>query len=142
MNPMTRYEPLVGRLDGLFNELFRPAFVLENGAPSEPAPIRLDVKETSEAYTVAAEIPGVKKDEIQVEIEGNEVTITAETRREAAREGEKFLRVERYFGKSARRFALAQDLDEAKAVAKFTDGVLELTLPKKMTAAGRKVEIQ
>ena len=142
MNPMTRYEPLVGRLDGLFNEIFRPAFVWENGAPSEPLPIRLDVKETAEAYTVAAEIPGVKKEEIAVEIVGNEVTISAETKREPAKEGEKFLRVERSFGKTARRFALAQDLDETKAVAKFTDGVLELTLPKKAAVTGRKLAIQ
>jgi HSP20 family protein len=139
MNPMTRYEPLVGRLDGLFNDLFRPALVWENS--SEPLPIRVDVRETAEAYTVAAEIPGVKKEAIHVEIEGNEVTISAETQREAQKEGEKWLRTERFFGKTARRFALPQDLDEAKAVAKFADGVLELTLPKKAAVSGRKIEI-
>jgi HSP20 family protein len=139
MNPMTRYEPLVGRLDGLFNDFFRPALVWENS--SEPLPIRVDVRETAEAYTVAAEIPGVKKEAIHVEIEGNEVTISAETKREAQKEGEKWLRTERVFGKTARRFALPQDLDEAKAVAKFADGVLELTLPKKAAVSGRKIEI-
>jgi len=141
MNTLTRYEPLVGRLDGLFNEFFRPAFVWQDGAPAQPLPIRVDVKETAEAYTVYAELPGLKKDEIAVEIEGNEVTISAETRREAARDGEKFLRLERTFGKTARRFALPQDLDEARAVAKFTDGVLELTLPKKAAVTGRKLTI-
>jgi len=141
MNTLTRYEPLVGRLDGLFNEFFRPAFVWEDGAAAQPLPIRVDVKETAEAYTVSAELPGLKKDEIAVEIEGNEVTISAETRREAARDGEKFLRLERTFGKTARRFALPQDLDETKAVAKFTDGVLELTLPKKAAVTGRKLTI-
>jgi len=142
MNPMTRYEPLVGRLDGLFNEFFRPAFVWENNAASEALPIRVDVKETAEAYTVAAELPGVRKEQIHVEIEGNEVTISAETQREAAKEGEKFLRVERFFGKTARRFALPQELDESKAQARFTDGVLELTLPKKAAVTGRKIDIQ
>ena len=141
MNTLTRYEPLVGRLDGLFNEFFRPAFVWEDGAAAQPLPIRVDVKETAEAYTVSAELPGLKKDEIAVEIEGNEVTISAETRREAARDGEKFLRLERTFGKTARRFALPQDLDETKAVAKFTDGVLEVTLPKKAAVTGRKLTI-
>jgi HSP20 family protein len=139
MNPMTRYEPLVGRLDGLFNDFFRPALVWENN--SEPMPIRVDVRETADAYTVAAEIPGVRKEDIQVEIEGNEVTISAETRREEQKEGEKWLRTGRFFGKTARRFALPQDLDEAKAGAKFADGVLELTLPKKATVTGRKIEI-
>ena len=140
MNPMTRYEPLVGRLDGLFNEFFRPAFVWEHGK-SEALPIRVDVRETTEAYTVAAELPGVKKEDIHVEIEGNEVTISAETRREQARDGEKVLRIERFAGKTARRFALPQELDEARAAARFTDGVLELTLPKKAAVTGRKVEI-
>jgi HSP20 family protein len=141
MTTLTRYEPLVGRLDGLFNEFFRPAYVWENGAASEPQPIRVDVRETADAYAVAAELPGVKKNEIAVEIEGNEVTISAETQRESAKEGEKWLRVERFAGKTARRFALPQDLDEAKAVAKFTDGVLELTLPKKAAVTGRKIQI-
>ena len=139
MNPLNRYEPLVGRLDGLFDEFLRPALVWENN--SQPQ-IRVDVKETPEAYTVHAELPGVRKEAIQVEIEGNEVTLTAETRREAEKkDNEKWLRTERYFGKTARRFALPQELDEAKADAKFADGVLVLTLPKKAVVTGRKLEI-
>lgn len=142
MNPLTRHDPLAGRLDGLFNEFFRPAFVWESNAPSEPLPIRVDVRETAEAYTVDAELPGVRKDQINVEIEGSEVTISAETRREGAGEGDKWLRVERFFGKTARRFALPQEIDEARAQAKFTDGVLQLTLPKKAAVTGRKLDIQ
>ena len=142
MNPLTRYEPLVGRLDGLFDELFRPAFVWENGAATQPLPIRVDVKETTEAYTVFAELPGVKKDEIHVEIEGNEVTVSAETRREDKKENEKYLRLERTFGKTARRFALPQEIDEARAAARFEQGVLELALPKKAVVTGRKLEIR
>src|SRR6185369_5163835 len=78
MNPL-RYEPLVGQLDGLFNELFRPAYVLDPRA--ETAPIRVDVKEDAAGYTVHAELPGVKKENINIEIEGNEVTIAAEVNR-------------------------------------------------------------
>jgi HSP20 family protein len=141
MNPLTRYEPLVNELDGLFNDFFRPAFVLDNRV--ENARIRVDVKETADAYTVQAEIPGVKKEDIAVEIEGNEVTIAAEVKRETqAKEGEKWLRTERFHGKAGRRFALPQEIDEAKANAKFADGVLELSLPKKQAAAGRKVAVQ
>ncbi len=142
MNPLTRYEPLVGRLDGLFNDFFRPALVWDNGN-AEPLPLRVDVRETADAYTVAAELAGVKKEDIQVEIEGNEVTISAEVRRDAEpKDGEKWLRTERFYGKTARRFALPQELDESKAAAKFADGVLELTVPKKAQAAGRKIDIQ
>ena len=141
MNPLTRYEPLVGQLDGLFNEFFRPAFVWDNR--TEAAPVRVDVKDSAEAYTVHAEMPGVKKEDIAVRIEGNEVTISAEVKRDhAPKDGEKWLRTERFHGKTERRFALPQELDEAKAQAKFTDGVLELTLPKKAAVAGRKIAVQ
>jgi HSP20 family protein len=141
MHTLSRYEPLVGRLDGLFNEFLRPAFAWDSAA-AETLPIRVDVKESPEAYTVVAELPGVKKEDIHVEVEGNEVTIAAESRREKeARDGEKWLRVERHAGKTARRFALPQELDNAAASAKFTDGVLELTLPKKAQASGRKLAI-
>jgi HSP20 family protein len=141
MNPLTRYEPLVGRLDGLFNDFFRPAFVWDTAA-AETLPIRVDVKENGEAYTVIAELPGVSKEDIHVEVEGNEVTIAAETRREKeAKDGEKWLRVERYAGKTERRFALPQDLDDTRAEAKFTDGVLHLVLPKKAQVTGRKLAI-
>jgi HSP20 family protein len=140
MNPL-RYEPLVGQLDGLFNELLRPAFVRDPRA--ETAPIRVDVKEDAAGYTVHAEMPGVKKENINIEIEGNEVTIAAEVKRDMdAKDGEKWLRSERFYGRSARRFALPQELDEARAEAKFADGVLELTLPRKAQVTGRKIAVQ
>ena len=141
MNPLLRYEPLSGRLDTLFNDFLRPALVWDGEAG--PAPIRVDVRETPGAYTVQAEIAGVRKEDIHVEIEGNEVLISAEVKREKeAKEGERVLRTERFFGKTARRFALPQDIDEANAEAKYNDGVLELTLPKKAAVTGRRVAIQ
>jgi len=141
MNPLSRYEPLVGPLDGLFNEFFRPAFVLDQRA--ETAPIRVDVKENAAGYTVHAEMPGVKKENINVEIEGNEVTIAAEVKRgEDAKDGEKWLRTERFYGRTARRFALPQEVDESKAQAKFADGVLELTLPKIEKAAVKRIAVE
>lgn len=142
MSTLIRYEPLVGQLDGLFNDFFRPAYA--GPQRDEPAPIRFDVRETPEAYVVSAELPGVKKEDISVEIEGSEVTLSAETKRETntAPNGDKWLRTERYFGKAARRFALPQEVDEAKSVAKFDNGLLELTLPKKATVTGRKLSIQ
>ena len=112
-------------------------------AQASPPPIRVDVRETPAAYSVHADIAGVKKEDIHVEIEGNEVLISAEVKRESEKkEGERVLRTERFFGKTARRFALPQEIDEAKAEAKYADGVLELTLPKKAAVAGRRVAIQ
>jgi HSP20 family protein len=131
MYALTRNAPLAAGLDGLFDELFR-----------EPQPLRVDVRETAQAYVVLAELPGVKKDQVEVEIEANEVAIVAEIGKRDAREGDKWLRLERFQGRTGRRFALPQEIDEAKADAKLVDGVLELTLPKKAPAAGRKIEVQ
>ncbi|HUL95814.1 MAG TPA: Hsp20/alpha crystallin family protein [Usitatibacter sp.] len=139
-NTLASYGPLFGGLDGLLNDFLRPAVAYE--ARAEALPARIDVRETPEAYVVSADLPGAKKEDIHVEIDGNEVAITAETRREIEqKEGEKWLRSERFYGKTGRRFALPLELDEAKAAAKFTDGVLELTLPKKAVATSRKVEV-
>ena len=142
MYSLTRQDPLATGIDSLLGELFRPALVWDNNR-AEALPLRVDVRETADAYVVHAELPGVKKDQIEVEIEGNEVSIAAEigTRREE-REGEKWLRVERFQGRTARRFALPQEIDESRADARFTDGVLELTLPKKAPAQGKKVVVQ
>ena len=144
MNPLTRYEPLAGQLDNLFNDFFRPAFVWDNRtAGAEPGRLRVDVKETGDAYLVDAEIPGVRKEDIHVEIEGNEVSIAAEVKQESqSKDGERVLRNERFYGKVERRFALPQEIDEGKANAKFADGVLALTLPKKQTVAARRIDIR
>ena len=135
MYSLSRHDPLANGLESLLGELFRPE--------AQAAPLRVDVRETAQAYVVHAELPGVKKDQIEVQIEGNEVSIAAQlgAKREV-RDGEKWLRVERFQGRTARRFALPQELDESRADAKFTDGVLELTLPKKAPAAGRKIAVQ
>jgi HSP20 family protein len=92
---------------------------------------------------VLAELPGAKKEDINVQIDGDQVSITAEVRTEReAREGERVLHSERYAGKVARAFRLGEELDESKAVAKYNDGILELTLPKKATTASRQISIQ
>ncbi|MDA8260544.1 MAG: Hsp20/alpha crystallin family protein [Betaproteobacteria bacterium] len=147
MANLTRYDPFnlartdpFGDLDDLFKGFFMRPVLLE-GQPQMQ--IKMDVKEDDNAYTVHADIPGVKKEDIHVSIEGNQVSISAETRTEKEeKKGEKVLRSERYYGKVARSFTLAHDVDEAKSQAKYTDGVLELTLPKKPATAGRKLAIQ
>lgn len=146
MAKLTRYDPFsLARTDpfGDINDLFKGLFmrpVLFEGTPQMQ--IKMDVKEDDKAYTVHAEIPGMKKEDIQVSIEGGQVSISAETKMEKEeRKGEKVLRSERYAGKVARSFTLAHDIDEANAQAKYSDGVLELTLPKKAGATARKLAI-
>ncbi len=136
---LTRFDPF-SDIDDFFKGFFVRPMMLE-GQPQMQ--IRMDLKEDENAYTVHADIPGVKKEDIQVSIEGNQVSISAETRVEKEeKKGEKVLRSERYVGKVARTFTLAHDVDESKAHAKYSDGVLELTLPKKAVSAAKKLAIQ
>lgn len=106
--------------------------------------MRIDVSEKDNAYVVKADIPGVKKEDINVRIDGNVVQIDAELKREKDIKGEggKLLRSERYWGNVSRTFSLAQDVDDSKAQAKYADGVLTLELPKKTTEQSRKLAIQ
>src|SRR5436305_12734368 len=105
--------------------------------------MKVDVAERNGAYTVTAELPGVKKEDIQVTIDGAQVTLTAEVKREReAAQDERVLHAERIFGKASRTFTLPQEVDEAKAEAKFRDGVLELALPKKSATQRKQISIQ
>ncbi len=109
---------------------------------SPPTQFRMDVIENDREYQVLAEIPGVKKEEINITIDGNEVAISAEVKHEnVVKSGETVLRTERYYGKLQRAFTLGHEVDEATAQAKYTNGVLELTLPKKTTAAARRLAV-
>jgi HSP20 family protein len=106
--------------------------------------MRIDVAEKDNAYEVKADIPGVKKEDINVRIDGNVVQIDAEVKREKETKGngDRILRSERYYGTISRTFSLAEDVDDSKAEAKYADGVLTLALPKKTTAASKKVTVQ
>jgi HSP20 family protein len=141
MANVTRYDPFGELFDDLMKGfLVRP--IAAEGGTAAPR-MKLEVSEQAEAFKVLAEVPGVKKDEIQVTIDGDQVTISTEVRKEKdVKEGERVVHSERYYGKVARSFRLGYELDESKAQAKYTDGVLELVLPKKTTAAARKLTIQ
>ena len=135
----------ITRLDPL-DDLFRGFFVRPvdfNGASQQLPSIKMDVTEQGNDYLVHAELPGVKKPDIHVIVEGNQVSISAEIKQKKEnREGERLLRSERYFGKVSRSFQLAQEIDETQAVAKFNDGVLELTLPKRTASPNKRLSIQ
>jgi len=137
-------------LDNLFDDPFRGVDDLFKGFFVRPVEYQrgprmsVDVKEDDKAYTVHADLPGVKKEDIDVQIEGNAVRISAESRQEKEeKEGEKVIRSERYIGHISRSFTLANEVDEENATAKFENGVLELTLPKKeMPVQGRKLLVE
>jgi HSP20 family protein len=124
--------------DDVLKGFFRPVALERNSEPR----LKVDVQEDENKYTVHAEIPGVKKEDINVTIDGGHIAISAEVRREKeAKDGERVLRSERYYGKVSRSFMLENEVDEAKADANYKDGVLELTLPKKQVAAAKRLTI-
>ena len=152
MNGITRYTPLAGGLTRLdpfldFDDMFerlnksmmRPFF--REGMDIEPQ-IKMDVKEADGKYMIHADIPGVNKDDIHVTVDGNRVSISAEMKQEKeAKEGERLIRCERSYGMASRTFTLADEVDEGQIQAKYNNGVLELTLPKKPGSARKEISI-
>ena len=146
MANVTRFDPRSDYFGELVDDLFKGFLVRPvayNGNGAALPRLKVDVAEKNGAYVVTAELPGVKKDDIQVSIDGAEVSLSAEIKREKeVAKDERLLHAERTYGKVSRSFTLPQEVDEARAEAKFRDGVLELTLPKKAAAARKQVTIQ
>ena len=148
MANVSRFDPRADYFGDLVDDLFK-GFLVRPMYPEgreQVARVKVDVTEKSGAYVVHAELPGVKKEDIQLTIDGAQVTLAAEIKREKeAREdaqGERVLHTERVYGKVSRSFTLPQEIDDGAAQAKFADGILELTLPKKAAAARKQIAIQ
>lgn len=140
MANVTRHDPF-SELDDLFRGYMpRPVRI---GGDVEPVPqIRIEVKEDDKSYTVHAEIPGARKGDIKVTVDGNEVTVSAEVRRGSEKkEGERVTHSERYYGKVYRAFTLDSAIDDRAAQAQYKDGVLELALPKKAGGGPAKLAV-
>ena len=149
MNSLIRYNPISSQLarfdpfwdvDDMVNRfMMRPLW--REGRETEPQ-IKMDVKEIDGKYLVNAEIPGVSKDDIHVTVEGNRVSISAEAKQEKeAKEGERLICCERSYGMASRSFSLADEVDQSQIQAKYDNGVLELTLPKKPGATRKEIPI-
>jgi HSP20 family protein len=143
MSNLRVFDPLFNdTFDSAMRRFFAPTTFETSDMPA--LKMRVDVSESDGSYKVKADIPGVKKEDINVRIDGNVVQIDAETKHEKEEKGngDKLLRSERYFGAVSRTFSLAEDIDEDKVEAKYADGVLSLTLPKKAAVASKKITVQ
>jgi HSP20 family protein len=147
MKSVTRVDPTRGMMhfDPFrdFEDLFRGLRVRPWTADAPTMPdLRLDLAECDDAYRARVELPGVNKEDIDVSVDGNLVTVSADVKREAeTKEGTATLYSERYFGRVSRSFAVRHDVDETRALASYKDGVLELTLPKKTDGPVRRLAI-
>jgi len=141
MANIIRYSPFTDLMDEMFKNLMvRPMRMLEDEAGIQ---MRTDLNEDDKTFTIKAEIPGVKKEDIHVTIDGNRVSISAETKRETEeKEGSKVIRSERYYGKAYRSMTLDSDVDQDAANAQYVDGVLTLSLPKKAGVTTKQLTVK
>lgn len=139
MTALTRVDPFNQFLPEMLRRFSRPLSLAEN----LPAEIKLDVSETDKAYEVRAEIPGAKKEDISVTVDGSFVSIAAEVHGESEeKSGSRVLLKETYAGRVSRGFSLAHEIDAGGVVAKLEDGVLKLTLPKRESTRSRTIAVQ
>ena len=139
MANITRYNPF----DEIFKDFGKGFWVKPAAFPADSAlEMRVDVKEDDKSYTIRAEIPGAKKDDIKVDIDRNLVSLRAEVRQEKdEKRGEKTVYSERSYGMASRSFTLPAEVDAEGAKAEYKDGLLSLTLPKKANGSGQRIAI-
>lgn len=122
-----------------FRQLLRPWRA--EGLDRAPQ-IKLDVSEQDGSYVVKADIPGVTKEDIDVRIDHNQVTISAEVKKEKEeKEDGRVLRSEREYGFASRTFSLASEVDEGQSEAKYENGVLTLKLKKTASTSSKRLSI-
>jgi HSP20 family protein len=139
LGDIARFDPFYN-MDDWFKGFGMRPFSMDMETPPQ---IKIDVSENDAAYTVRAEIPGVKKEDVKVQVEGNRVSISCETKQEKEeKEGERVIYRECNQGSSYRTFTLGSEVDDTKAEAKYENGTLELTLPKKEGKTAKRIEVK
>ena len=140
-DPFAELEEVSSRLNRIFgrtaarDETGRELLKVGDWAPS------VDISETGESYMIMAEIAGVKKEDVQVTIEGGMLTIQGERKRENEEKDRKYHRVERFYGSFLRSFHVPEDADENSVKAEFKDGMLNIMLPKSEKAKPKAINI-
>ena len=137
-------DPFYSEIDRLFTEFVRPNSLLGHwvGEGLRDAWVPpVDVRETDNSYVFAAELPGLTKDDVEITLEDNLLTLSGERELGEKSEDENYHRVERSHGKFSRSFSLPSQVDNSKVAASFQDGVLTIEVPKSEQAKPRKIEI-
>lgn len=125
-----------------FNDMLRPfAGEGENLASRSWMP-PVDIRETAEGLTLHIDLPGLRKEDVNITLENNVLTVSGERRFEGDQKNDTFHRLERSYGAFTRSFTLAPTVATDKVQANFQDGVLTLSLPKAEESKPRKIAIQ
>lgn len=144
MTNIARFDPYsMARMDPFESMVrdFMPSTLRTMMQPMASPTMAIEVQEMDKAFLLEAELPGVKKEDIDISITGNQVTLSAECKHEKMTVGAKEWCNERNYGMVSRTIQLPMEIDEKKADATYVNGVLHLNLPKKSSGMGRKLEI-
>ncbi len=128
------------RYDRFFNEAFNfmndPADAMAEFSP------KADIVEKDKSYEVVVSIPGMKKEDVKIELNGDVLTISGERKQSHKEENDKVIRTEIHYGRFSRSFRLNNHVDRAAIKAEFSDGLLRLSLPKSQMAVSQTIEIK
>ncbi len=143
LDPWRDFGTLQERINRMFDETMRALSPqegeeLERGAWM-PA---VDIHETDNEYVVKADLPGLKKEDIQIDLKDSTLTLKGEKRFEEKVSKDNYIRTERAYGTFVRSFTLPHNVDSEKIKASYKDGVLELTLPKKEEAKPKQIKVE
>lgn len=140
-NPWTTLPTLQDRINRLFEDAVPAAEGREDVGLFEWRPM-VDTYEKDDAIMIKAELPGVKKDDISIDVNNGVLSIKGERKHEEDVNEDNYYRKERFYGKFQRAFTLPDNADPDKIEAGFKDGVLEVKVPKTEQSKGKKVEIK
>ncbi|MDX1546856.1 MAG: Hsp20/alpha crystallin family protein [Rhodothermales bacterium] len=147
MNSLIRFSPthdmrrLQREIDGLFEGFFPTQTQSENGNASVWTP-RVDLTESDDAYFIHLDLPGMKKEDLEINFEDGTLAVSGERRAEQTEDNRRFVRVERSYGRFYRAFTLPQAVDLDRVEARFENGVLHITVPKSEEVKPRRIDIQ
>jgi HSP20 family protein len=140
-----RRDPLNTLVDEFFSDFFNRTAAAPRARNGEPVPATraaIDVVDKNDRYEVLVDLPGVKKEDIQVTVEGARVAIAAKAQALETAQDERVLHSERRAVRYARTFELPAEVTEDNSAATFDNGVLKLVLPKRAAAASKRITIQ
>ena len=140
-NPWTAVPTLQNRVNRLFDDMFPEIREGVDTGLMEWRPM-VDTYEKDDAIIVNAELPGVKKDDISIDVKNNILTISGERKDEEDVNEDNFFRKERFYGKFQRSFTLPENVDPDQVDAAYKDGVLEVKIPKTEESSAKKIEIK
>ena len=141
-NPWREFGSLQNRINRIFDDTLRDLspFDGEEIERGTWAPA-VDIYESNDSYSVKVDLPGISKDDIQVDLHDSTLTIKGEKKFEDEVSRDNYLRMERAYGTFVRSFTLPKSVDADKIQAKYKEGVLELTIPKKEEAKPRQIKV-